>query len=75
MLRHSLTVSAVYVFAYSAVFVVGLLGNVCVVLIVLRSPRMRNATNFFICNLALADILVLLCCLPATLIGNLFLRK
>lgn len=75
MLRHSLTVSLLYLIAYSSVFLVGLLGNVCVVLVVLRSPRMRNATNFFICNLALADILVLICCLPATLIGNLFVRK
>jgi len=29
----------------------------------------------FVCNLALADLLVVLFCLPPTLIGNIYLRK
>lgn len=50
-------------------------GNSCVVAVVVRSPRMRTVTNYFIVNLALADILVLVFCLPATLLANLFIRK
>lgn len=74
-LRHSFTISVIMIIAYTIVFLVGLVGNSFVVAIVCKSPRMRTVTNYFIVNLALADILVLLFCLPATLIGNLFIRK
>lgn len=73
--RHSFTVSAVITIAYTIVFIVGIVGNSFVVAIVCKSPRMRTVTNYFIVNLAFADILVLLFCLPATLVGNLFIRK
>lgn len=73
--RHSITVSVIITIAYTIVFVVGIIGNSFVVAIVCKSPRMRTVTNYFIVNLAFADILVLLFCLPATLVGNLFIRK
>ncbi|XP_064550116.1 neuropeptide SIFamide receptor [Drosophila montana] len=70
--RHSLAMSIVYCVAYIVVFLVGLIGNSFVIAVVLRAPRMRTVTNYFIVNLAIADILVIVFCLPATLIGNLF---
>lgn len=73
--RHSMTLTAVYCVAYICVFIVGLVGNSFVIAVVLRSPRMRTVTNFFIVNLAVADILVIVFCLPATLMGNIFVRK
>jgi len=73
--RHSVGVSVILTVAYTIVFVVGIVGNSFVVAIVCKSPRMRTVTNYFIANLAFADILVLLFCLPATLVGNLFIRK
>lgn len=73
--RHSSSISVILTLAYTIVFFVGIVGNSFVVAIVCRSPRMRTVTNYFIVNLAFADILVLLFCLPATLIGNLFIRK
>lgn len=73
--RHSVSVSVLLTIAYTIVFVVGIVGNSFVVAIVCKSPRMRTVTNYFIANLAFADILVLLFCLPATLVGNLFIRK
>lgn len=73
--RYSPSVSAVYCIAYTLVFILGIIGNSFVVAVVVRSPRMRTVTNYFIVNLALADILVLLFCLPATLLSNLFTRK
>ncbi|XP_063981897.1 neuropeptide SIFamide receptor-like [Diachasmimorpha longicaudata] len=68
--RHSVAMTAVYCAAYFIVFVVGLVGNSFVIAVVYRSPRMRTVTNFFIVNLAVADVLVLVFCLPATLLGN-----
>lgn len=44
--RHSLFVSAIYIVAYSVVFIIGLVGNCVVMIVVIRSSRMRNATNF-----------------------------
>ncbi|XP_017074747.2 neuropeptide SIFamide receptor [Drosophila eugracilis] len=70
--RHSLAMSMVYCVAYIMVFLVGLIGNSFVIAVVLRAPRMRTVTNYFIVNLAIADILVIVFCLPATLIGNIF---
>lgn len=71
-MRHKIEVSTIFCVAYSVVFVLGIFGNSFVVAVVVRSPRMRTVTNYFIVNLALADILVVLVCLPATLVSNLF---
>ncbi|KAK9881183.1 hypothetical protein WA026_014531 [Henosepilachna vigintioctopunctata] len=73
--RHSLSMTVVYCIAYFIVFAVGLVGNFFVIAVVFRSPRMRTVTNFFIVNLAVADILVVVFCLPATLMSNIFVRK
>lgn len=73
--RHSMTMTAVYCIAYLLVFAVGLVGNFFVIAVVFRSPRMRTVTNFFIVNLAVADILVIVFSLPATLMSNIFVRK
>ncbi|XP_038120986.1 neuropeptide SIFamide receptor [Culex quinquefasciatus] len=70
--RHSSTMTAVYCVAYFVVFIVGLIGNSFVIAVVFRAPRMRTVTNFFIVNLALADVLVIVFCLPATLMSNIF---
>ncbi|XP_068082266.1 uncharacterized protein [Anabrus simplex] len=72
--RHSFAMTAVYCVAYLLVFAVGLVGNCFVIAVVYRSPRMRTVTNFFIVNLAVADILVIVFCLPATLMSNIFVR-
>lgn len=73
--RHSTTMNIVYCVAYCIVFIVGLIGNSFVIAVVLRAPRMRTVTNYFIVNLAIADILVIVFCLPATLMSNIFVRK
>lgn len=73
--RHTMAMTAVYCVAYLLVFALGLVGNFFVIAVVFRSPRMRTVTNFFIVNLAVADILVIVFCLPATLMSNIFVRK
>ena len=42
-------------------------GNAMVVYIVLRNRDMRNATNVFLLNLSVADLLVVLICMPSAL--------
>lgn len=61
--------------AYGLIFIFGIVGNSFVVAVVVRSPRMRNTTNFFIVNLALADLLVVVLCIPTTLISNIYTCK
>ncbi|KAK9510877.1 hypothetical protein O3M35_005565 [Rhynocoris fuscipes] len=55
---------------HAVVFIVGLTGNFLVCLVVHRNPAMRTVTNYFIVNLAVADFLVILICLPPTLIWD-----
>lgn len=51
---------------YVIVFVVGLTGNALVCYVVWRNAHMRTVTNLFIVNLSVADLLVIIVCLPPT---------
>lgn len=55
---------------HSIVFVVGLVGNALVCMAVYRNHSMRTVTNYFIVNLAVADLLVLLICLPPSVLWD-----
>lgn len=55
------------IMAYSAMLAVGLVGNTCLVLVILRQKEMRNVTNIFIANLSFSDILMCVICLPSTI--------
>ncbi|GAB6031577.1 hypothetical protein CHUAL_009342 [Chamberlinius hualienensis] len=50
------------------ILVVGLVGNLLVPLVVWRNRDMRNSTNFFLVNLSIADLLVLMVCMPTVLV-------
>jgi neuropeptide FF receptor 2 len=58
--------------SYGLIFIIGTLGNISVIYVIYKTPKMRNTTFLFIANLAVADLLVNILCLPFTLIGNLF---
>ncbi|XP_013783951.1 growth hormone secretagogue receptor type 1-like [Limulus polyphemus] len=47
---------------------VGTTGNILVPVVVCRTKDLRNSTNFFLINLSIADLLVLLVCMPTVLI-------
>lgn len=47
---------------YSIILLVGVAGNVLVILIVMRYQDMRNATNLLLTNLSVADLFLLLFC-------------
>lgn len=48
----------------SVILLVGITGNVLVPIVIAHSKDLRNSTNIFLVNLALADLLVILICLP-----------
>lgn len=60
----------VLIVMHSIVFVVGLIGNALVCMAVYRNHSMRTVTNYFIVNLAVADLLVLLICLPPSVLWD-----
>ena len=65
----------IFAIAYGLVFMFALLGNILVIAVIFKDPTMRNVTNYFILNLAVADILVAIFVLPITLLANIFSGK
>ena len=75
LLKQPVHMIVIYTLAYSVVCLSGIIGNSLVVCVVYRNTRMHSITNYFIVNLAIADILVCCFCLPITLLSNLFTGK
>ncbi|ELU16809.1 hypothetical protein CAPTEDRAFT_225192 [Capitella teleta] len=63
---------AVLTLAYLVVFVLAVVNNCLVVSAIVRNLQLRTITNYFLANLAVADILVSFIVLPITLLSNLF---
>lgn len=66
-------VTLILVCLHLSVFVSGLVGNALVCLSVLRNKSLQTVTNYYIVNLAVADFLVILICLPPTVYWDLTL--
>ena len=49
---------------YGAIILTALLGNSLVIYVVIVSPRMRTVTNFYIANLAFADVTIAMFAFP-----------
>jgi hypothetical protein len=75
LLRHPMYMVIIYSLAYTTIMLFAIVGNVMVVSVVVRNPSMHTVTNYFIVNLAIADIMVALICLPMTLLHNIFTGK
>ena len=83
-MRYSTVWTIALCVAYLFVFFIGLVGNLSVLWIIWKFRRTHDLSMFNSCNkvfnglignLAFADLLVVLFCLPPTLIGNIFSRK
>ena len=59
-------VSIVVPIFFSMVVLVGFVGNLLVVLVVAFNKQMRNTTNLLIMNLAVADLLFIMFCVPCS---------
>lgn len=57
------------IFAFT-IFVIGIIGNLLVIIVVVKNAHMRTITNIFIVNLAIGDFLVILICLPPSVITD-----
>ena len=73
--RHPLYMRVIYSVAYITVMIVAIVGNALVVGVVYRNQSMHTVTNYFIVNLAIADIMVAVICLPMTLLVNMYKGK
>ncbi|KAL0116959.1 hypothetical protein PUN28_010082 [Cardiocondyla obscurior] len=51
-------------FVYIAIFVTGVFGNVVTCIVIRRNPVMQTATNYYLFNLAISDLLLLILGLP-----------
>lgn len=60
----------VFIAMYFVLFVFGLIGNSLVCYVIWTSQHMQTVVNIFIFNLAVADFLVILFCLPPTMLAD-----
>lgn len=65
--------TTILVIMHMSVFITGLVGNSLVCLSVFRNKSLQTVTNYYIVNLAVADFLVILICLPPTVYWDLTL--
>uniref|UniRef100_A0ABM5FLG9 Neuropeptide Y receptor type 6-like n=1 Tax=Pogona vitticeps TaxID=103695 RepID=A0ABM5FLG9_9SAUR len=50
--------------AYAVVTLVGLLGNLCLIVIIRKQKESQNVTNILIANLSVSDIFICIMCIP-----------
>lgn len=55
---------------YTIIFLLAVIGNSLVILTLVQHQRMRTITNVFLLNLAVADLMLGVLCMPFTLIGT-----
>ncbi|CAL4066284.1 unnamed protein product, partial [Meganyctiphanes norvegica] len=60
------TTQTVFYIEYITIFIMGIFGNCLVCYVVLRNKHMQTVTNYFITNLAVADILLCAVAVPFT---------
>uniref|UniRef100_A0A8C4X0U1 Prolactin releasing hormone 2 receptor n=1 Tax=Eptatretus burgeri TaxID=7764 RepID=A0A8C4X0U1_EPTBU len=61
------TVKPFIVLWYTIVVVVGIMGNLLLIIVICRVKKMHNVTNLLIGNLAVSDLLMCATCVPLTL--------
>uniref|UniRef100_UPI00398ED5DE neuropeptide Y receptor type 1 n=1 Tax=Pristiophorus japonicus TaxID=55135 RepID=UPI00398ED5DE len=53
---------------YSAILLLGVLGNLLLITIIMKQKEMHNVTNILIVNLSVSDLLISIMCLPFTFV-------
>lgn len=65
-------VQLILILAYSTIILCGVTGNSLVIYVVYKFRNLHTVTNYFIVNLAVADLMVNTLCLPFTLMYTLY---
>jgi hypothetical protein len=53
---------------YTIIFFIGLVGNIMTIIIIKYNTHLRTPTNFYLLNLAVSDLMILMCNLPLEMI-------
>lgn len=56
---------------YGIITIFSLIGNILIIVIVMKNKNMKTVTNYYIVNLAVADLMVTLTCTWVTLVDDL----
>jgi len=59
---------------YIIIFLVGVIGNLLVILVIVYGRSMRTSVNMYLANLCVADILVIIVCMP-TALADIFTKE
>lgn len=62
----SLLLFLLLIIAYAVVMLVGLLGNLCLIVIIKKQKQSQNVTTVLIANLSISDIVICVMCIPFT---------
>lgn len=66
MTPFEMRIAAIIGITFSITFIVGIIGNSLVLITILFQKQMRSTTNILILNLAIAELLFILICVPST---------
>lgn len=61
---HNLWIAVPVTMLYSIILIAGILGNILVCIVIIRNTTMHTATNYYLFNLAVSDLIYLLFGLP-----------
>lgn len=67
LMRDPLGVLVTITVLYSLIFIMGLVGNIITCIVISRNKSMHTATNYYLFNLAITDMLMLLSAMPSDL--------
>ena len=61
------SMSVIFAIIFGVILIIGIFTNLLVIGVFILNSEFRHFTNFFFVNLSIADILVLVCCIPITI--------
>ena len=57
-------ITIIFIILFGSLSIIAVCGNSLIAFIIIKNKRMQNPTNYFICNLSVADIVIGLFAIP-----------